>query len=79
MKKKDVEKKLMTLAKKMRNIYLAYLNTLDEEGNKEGKEEGYLSVAIFRNSVLITSALDDSELKAENQIDLFCDYEENPL
>ena len=79
MEKKDVEKKLMTLAKKMRSIYLAYLDTLDEEGNKEGKEGGYLSIAIFRESVHINSSVEDSELRAENQINLFCDYEENPL
>jgi hypothetical protein len=79
MEKKDIEKKLMSLAKKMRNIYLAYLDTLDEEDNEVGKEEGYLSVAIFRGSVHVNSSVEDSELRPENQINLYCDYEENPL
>jgi hypothetical protein len=71
MKKKEVEKKLKALAKKMQSTYLEYLDSLEEEGNKIGKEEGYISIAIFRDSVNINTTRVDTELKAENQIDLF--------
>lgn len=68
MDKKEVEKKLKALAKKMRKTYLEYLDSLEEEGNEIGKEEGYLSVTIFRDSISIDSTHDKSELKKENQI-----------
>ena len=72
MAKKEVEKKLKSLAKKMQKTYLEYLDSLEEEGNEIGKEEGYLSVAIFRDSIHINSTVDNKELKEENQICWFC-------
>lgn len=71
MNKKKAEKKLKALAKKMQSTYLEYLDSLEEEGNKIGKEEGYINIAIFRDSVNINTTRVDTELKAENQIDLF--------
>lgn len=71
MKKKEVEKKLKALAKKMQKTYLEYLDSLEEEGNEIGKEEGYLSMAIFRDSVNINSTIEETELKEENQIGMF--------
>lgn len=71
MAKEEVEKKLKSLAKKMQRTYLEYLDSLEEEGNRIGKEEGYLSVAIFRDSILIYSTVDKTELKKENQIRWF--------
>ena len=71
MDKKKAEKKLKALAKKMQSTYLEYLDSLEEEGNKIGKEEGYINIAIFRDSVNINTTRVDTELKAENQIDLF--------
>ena len=71
MKKKEVEKKLKALAKKMQKTYLEYLDSLEEEGNEIGKEEGYLSMAIFRDSVHINSTIEETELKEENQIGMF--------
>lgn len=71
MKKKEVEKKLKALAKKMQKTYLEYLDSLEEEGNEIGKEEGYLSMAIFRDSVSINSTVEETELKEENQIGIF--------
>lgn len=68
MDKKEVEKKLKALARKMQKTYLEYLDSLEEESNKIGKEEGYLSVAIFRDSLHIDSTTEDSELEKENQI-----------
>ena len=68
MAKKEVEKKLKSLAKKMQKTYLEYLDSLEEEGNKVGKEEGYLSIAIFRDSIHVDSTHDKTELKEENQI-----------
>lgn len=72
MDKKDVEKKLKSLVKKMQKTYLEYLDSLEEEGNEIGKEEGYLSVAIFRDSIHLDSTHDEEELKKENQIRWFC-------
>lgn len=66
--KEEVRKKLIKLARKMKNIYLEYLDSLDEEGNEIGKEEGYFAVAIFRDTIHINSTTDDTELKEENQI-----------
>jgi hypothetical protein len=66
--KEEVEKKLIRLARKMKKIYLEYLDSLEEEGNEIGKEEGYFTVAIFRDSIHINSTTDDTELKEENQI-----------
>lgn len=71
MDKKEVEKKLKSLAKKAQKIYLKYLDSLEEEGNEVGKEEGYLSIAIFRDSIHIDSTVDEKELKEENQIHWF--------
>lgn len=71
MKKKEVEKKLKALAKKMQKTYLEYLDSLEEEGNEIGKEEGYLSMAIFRDCVNIDSTIEETELKEENQIGMF--------
>jgi hypothetical protein len=71
MKKKEVEKKLKALAKKMQKTYLEYLDSLEEEGNEIGKEEGYLSMAIFRDSVNINSTVEETEMKEENQIGMF--------
>ena len=68
MAKKEVEKKLKSLAKKMQKTYLEYLDSLEEEGNEVGKEEGYLSIAIFRDSIHVDSTHDKTELKEENQI-----------
>ena len=71
MDKKEVEEKLWALAKEMQKTYLNYLDSLEEEGNEIGKEEGYLSIAIFSNSVSVNSTLDEAELKEENQINLW--------
>lgn len=71
MDKKEVEKKLKSLVKKMQKTYLEYLDSLEEEDNEIGKEEGYLSVAIFRDSIHLDSTADDKELKEENQIHWF--------
>lgn len=71
MNKKEVEKKLKALAKKMQKTYLEYLDSLEEEGNEVGKKEGYLSMAIFRDSVHIDSTVEETELKEENQIGIF--------
>ena len=71
MDKKEVEKKLKSLAKKAQKTYLKYLDSLEEEGNEIGKEEGYLSIAIFRDSIHIDSTCDETELKKENQIRWF--------
>ena len=68
MDKKEVEKKLKSLAKKMQKTYMEYLDSLEEEGNEIGKEEGYLSIAIFRESLHVDSTHDEKELKEENQI-----------
>ena len=71
MAKKEVEKKLKSLAKKMQKTYLEYLDSLEDEGNEVGKEEGYLSIAIFRDSIHVDSTHDETELKRENQIRWF--------
>jgi mRNA-degrading endonuclease RelE of RelBE toxin-antitoxin system len=71
MNKKKAEKKLKALAKKMQSTYLEYLDSLEEEGNKIGKEEGYINIAIYRDSISIHSTPHNEELKKENQINLF--------
>jgi hypothetical protein len=71
MKKKEVEKKLKALAKKMQKTYLEYLDSLEEEGNEVGKAIGYLSIAIFRDSGSINSTVKETELKEENWIEMF--------
>ena len=71
MDKKEVEKKLKALAKEMQKTYLEYLDSLEEEGNEIGKEEGYLSVAIFRDSISIVATNDETELREENQINFW--------
>ena len=50
MDKKEVEKKLKSLAKKAQKIYLEYLDSLEED-NEIGKEEGYLDITIWRSSI----------------------------
>jgi len=68
MDKAEVEEKLINLTREIKKTYLEYLDSLEEEGNEIGKEEGYLSIAIFRDSILIDSTHDGTELKEENQI-----------
>lgn len=68
MRKTEAEKKLKSLAKKMQETFLEYLDSLEEEGNEIGKEEGYLSVTIWRESIDIVTTHDELELKKENQI-----------
>jgi hypothetical protein len=71
MKKKEVEKKLWAFAEEARKIYLEYLDSLKEEGNEIGKDEGYLSITIWRGSVSIVSTLDRKELIKANQINMW--------
>ena len=71
MNKTEVEKKLKTLVKKVQKTYLEYLDSLEEEGNEIGKEEGYLSIAIFRDAIHVDSTHAKTELKKENQITWF--------
>lgn len=71
MDKEEVEEKLWALAEEVQKTYLEYLDSLEEEGNEIGKEEGYLCIAIFRDSISVDSTHDEKELKKENQIDLF--------
>lgn len=71
MRKTEVEKKLKSLAKKMQKTFLEYLDSLEEEGNEIGKEEGYLSVTIWRNSIDIVTTHSTLELEKENQISLW--------
>ena len=71
MDKEEVEEKLWALAEEVQKTYLKYLDSLEEEGNEIGKEEGYLCIVIFRDSINVDSTHDEKELKKENQIDLF--------
>ena len=71
MKKKEVEKKLWALAEEVRKIYLEYLDSLGEEGNEIGKDEGYLSITIWRSSINVVSTHAREELKKANQINLW--------
>lgn len=73
--KEEVEDKLWTLAEEAQKTYMEYLDSLEEEGNEIGKNEGYLCIAIFRDSINIDSTHDEKELKEENQIDLFASTE----
>lgn len=73
MDKAEVEKKLIRFTRRMKKIYLKYLDSLEEEGNKIGKREGYLSIAIFRDGIHMNSTTDDMELKEENQISWWTD------
>ena len=69
--KKEVEKKLKALAEEMQKTYLEYLDSLEEEGNEIGIAEGYLSIAIFRDSISIVATNDETELREENQINFW--------
>lgn len=71
MNKAEVKEKLINLTREIKEAYLEYMDSLEEEGNEIGKEEGYLSIAIFRDSMLIDSSHDELELKEENQIRWF--------
>lgn len=68
MNRAEIEEKLINLTGEIKKTYLEYLDSLEEEGNEIGKEEGYLSIAIFRDSILIDSTHDKTELMEENQI-----------
>jgi hypothetical protein len=71
MKKKDVEKKLFFIAEELHKTYMEYLDSLKEEGNKIGKDEGYLSVTIWRESIGIVSTTARKELRKANQIHIW--------
>ena len=77
MTKTETTEKLKKLAGKMRKTYLEYVDSLEDDGNEIGKEEGYLEVAIWRDSIHITTTVDSAELKEEHQISIFLDKEES--
>lgn len=67
---KKTERKLKKLARDLYWAWLDYIDSLPEEGNKQGKAEAYLNITIFRNYVSVDSSHTD-ELKLENQIAWF--------
>ena len=75
MTRAETIKKLKELAEEMRKTYLEYVDSLEDEGNEIGKEEGYLDVAIWRDAINITTTIDSAELKEEHQISIYLDKE----
>lgn len=61
------ERKIKKLARGLYRVWLNYVDSLPEEGNKQGKAEAYLNVTIFRNYVSVDST-HTVELKFKNQI-----------
>lgn len=71
MTKTKVTKKLERKVKAIHKLWIKYLDSLPSEGNREGKEKGYLSVSIWRDSYDVSSTMDDNKLKEENQVNFF--------
>ena len=71
MNKTKVTKKLERKVKQMRKVWIKYLDSIPSEGNEDGKEQGYLSISVWRDSYDVSSTVDNNKLKAENQISFF--------
>ena len=71
MNKTKVTKKLERKIKAIRKLWIKYLDSLPSEGNEDGKELGYLSVSIWRDSYDVSSTVDNAKLKTENQVNFF--------
>lgn len=71
MNKTKVTKKLERKVKQMRKVWIKYLDSIPSEGNEDGKEQGYLSISVWRDSYDVSSTVDNNKLKAENQVSFF--------
>ena len=71
MNKTKVTKKLERKVKAIHKLWIKYLDSIPSEGNEEGKEQGYLSISVWRDSYDGSSTVDNNKLKAENQISFF--------
>lgn len=71
MTKTKVTKKLERKVKAIHKLWIKYLDSLPSEGNREGKEKGYLSIAVWRDSYDVSSTLYVTKLKEENQVNFF--------
>lgn len=71
MTKSKVTKKLERKVKAIHKLWIKYLDSLPSEENREGKEKGYLSVSVWRDSYDVSSTVDNNKLKAENQVSFF--------
>ena len=56
MTKKRIERILTRKIKKIRKLWLKYVDALPEEGNGRLKEKGYLSIAVFKGSLWFNSS-----------------------
>jgi hypothetical protein len=75
-RKEKTRKALIKLVQKMYKIIQKYFDSLPEEGNEQGKRDGYFSVAIFKNYVSFGTVTKRAELKEENQIH-YVDFKED--
>ena len=71
MNKTKVTKKLERKVKAIRRLWIKYLDSLPSEGNEKGKEKGYLSISVWRDSYDVSSTIDNTKLKGENQVNFF--------
>ena len=74
MTKAKVERKLTRRIKAIRKIWLKYLDSLDDDGNEIEKENGYLSICIFREHTWFNSYVTEKECKKENQVDIIIHF-----
>ena len=75
-KKEKTEKKITFLLKLIRKIWLKYVDSLDEKGNEIVKEEGYLSLTVFRRDMWFNSYVEESKMREEDNIDITIFFKE---
>ena len=68
MTKARAEKRILFLYMLIRKTWFKYLDSLDNEGNEKAKQEGYLSLAIFRANGWFNSYNKEEDMKKENQV-----------
>ena len=69
-KKKSTERKLKRIMIKAHKVWMDYMDSIPEEGNKDGKDRAYLSLCLFRTSAMFDSTHEKDELSPEYQVSM---------
>lgn len=75
-KKKSTERKLERIMIRAHKVWMDYMDSIPEEGNTQGKKRAYLSLCLFRSSIMFNSTNEKSELSPEHQVSMYKVIEE---
>ena len=76
MTKKKIERILTRKMKRIRKLWLKYIDSLPEEGNEKQKETGYLTMCIFRRHFWFNSFLEEGAIRGKDKVDCTVSFKE---